>query len=232
MIQICDLQFDYGKNGFALEVDELMIGAGERITWIGRSGTGKTTLLHLVAGIIRPKAGDITCCGTSITELVDSACRDFRIRNIGLVFQDFALLEYLTVLDNILLPYRINQSLLLDKSAETRATELAIAVGLASMLQRTPAHLSQGERQRVAVCRALITEPKVVLADEPTANLDNENATHVLNILDQYALEHGATLIVVSHDQIVLNRCKRVIDISSFCSNPSTNDVGENLVAE
>lgn len=218
MIQIRDLQFKYDQDSFFLQIEELSIQAGQRVVWTGQSGSGKTTLLHLVAGIMQPLEGDIISCTVDLSRLRDAARRDFRIANIGLVFQDFALFEYLTVLDNILLPYRINRSLQLDMSVRERAQQLAAELGLEDLLMRRPTHLSQGERQRVAVCRALITNPKLVLADEPTANLDPENASRVLNALDGHAKQHDATLVVVTHDHNLSSRFDQTIDVSSFCN--------------
>jgi putative ABC transport system ATP-binding protein len=226
MIQLRDLQFAYAEGGFELTVENLSITAGQRVGWIGPSGSGKTTLLHLVAGIFSPDAGRVDTCGKQLTALPDAARRDFRIANVGLVFQDFALLDYLSVLDNILLPYRINRSLRLEPPVRTRAEQLATAVGLAEMLSRRPAQLSQGERQRVAVCRALVASPKLLLADEPTANLDPKNATRVLDTLDEYAAQQGATLVVVTHDRDVLARIDRTIDISSFCTPAQPKPAG------
>ncbi len=226
MIQVHDLQFTYEQGGFCLQVGELSIAAGQRVTWTGPSGSGKTTLLHLVAGIVCPSAGRVESCGMELTSLRDSARRDFRIANIGLVFQDFALLDYLNVLDNILLPYRINRSLRLDSTVRARAQQLATEVGLAELLLRRPPYLSHGERQRVAVCRALVANPKLVLADEPTANLDPDNASRVLDALDQHAKQQGATLVVVTHDQDMIPRFDGTIDISSFCRQLQATDEG------
>ncbi len=226
MIQIRDLQFAYDQGEFCLQVDELSVGAGERVAWTGPSGSGKTTLLHLVAGIVRPSAGQVTSCEVELTGLRESARRDFRIANVGLIFQDFALFDYLSVLDNILLPYRINRSLRLDAPVRRRAQQLATELGLAQFLLRRPTDLSHGERQRVAVCRALIANPRLVLADEPTANLDADNASRVLDALDQHAKQQEATLIVVTHDRDVLARFDRTIDVSSFCNRLQTIDVG------
>jgi putative ABC transport system ATP-binding protein len=217
MIHIRDLQFAYDQGEFCLQVDELSVGAGERVAWTGPSGSGKTTLLHLVAGIVRPSAGQVTSCEVELSGLPESARRDFRIANVGLIFQDFALLEYLSVLDNILLPYRINRSLRLDSPARERAQQLATEMGLAQFLTRRPTRLSQGERQRVAVCRALVANPKLVLADEPTANLDADNAAGVLDALDQHAKRQGATLVVVTHDRDLLSRFDRSIDVGAYC---------------
>ena len=226
MIQIRELDFTYNQDGFRLHVDELAIPTGQRVAWTGPSGSGKTTLLHLIAGIVQPSAGQVKSCGMDLTGLRDSARRDFRIANIGLVFQEFALLDYLNVLDNILLPYRINRSLRLDSPVHARAQQLAAEVGLADLLLRRPTHLSHGERQRVAVCRALVANPKLVLADEPTANLDPDNASRVLDALDEHTKRQGATLIVVTHDQDAIGRFDRSIEISSFCNPVQATDEG------
>ena len=228
MIDMRDLQFAYppieeDSAGFGLRIESLSVEQGERVAWFGPSGSGKTTLLHLVAGIVRPTAGRVESCGVDLTNLRDAARRDFRIANVGLVFQEFELLEYLSVLDNILLPYRINRSLRLDASIRERAEQLAADVGLAQLLPRLPGCLSHGERQRVAVCRALVTQPALVLADEPTANLDPDNAARVLDMLDQYAKERSATLVVVTHDHEVLDRFDCSLDVASFCA-PTRSD--------
>ena len=226
MIELRDIQFAYLEGEFRLNVENLSIAKGRRVCWIGPSGSGKTTLLHLVAGVISPAVGSVQTCGLELTGLRDAARRDFRIANIGLVFQDFALLDYLNVLDNILLPYRINQSLRLDDSARIRARDFATDLGLDDMLSRRPTQLSQGECQRVAVCRALIANPKLILADEPTANLDPGNASRVLDALDAYADKHSATLIVVSHDREVLSRFDETTDISEFCVKTPAQTAG------
>ena len=226
MIELRDLQFAYAEGGFGLQVERLSIAKGQRVGWIGPSGSGKTTLLHLVAGIVSPAAGRVETCGKELTALRDAARRDFRIANVGLVFQDFALLDYLSVLDNILLPYRINRSLRLEGAVRARAQQLAADVGLGDMLSRRPTQLSQGERQRVAVCRALIANPKLLLADEPTANLDPGNAARVLDILDGYATKQAATLVVVTHDRDVLTRFDETIDVSAFCAPAQPEPAG------
>lgn len=217
MIELQDLQFAYAEGGFGLHIKNLSIDQGQRVCWVGPSGSGKTTLLHLVAGIFHPESGYIKTCGTELTALSDASRRDFRIANIGLVFQDFALLDYLSVLDNILLPYRISRVLRLDTATRARAEQLATDVGLGEMLSRRPTQLSQGERQRVAVCRAIIANPKLLLADEPTANLDASNETRVLDALETYSSEQGATLIIVSHDRDIVARFGRTTDIAEFC---------------
>lgn len=159
MIRITGLDFRYGEGDFRLRIPELHVERGSTTACIGPSGSGKTTLLNLVAGIALPQAGRIETDGVAVNILSDPERRNFRISRIGLVFQEFELLDYLSVLDNILLPYRINPSLRLDAGVRGRAVTLAESVGLADKLARHPTRLSQGERQRVAVCRALVPEP-------------------------------------------------------------------------
>jgi ABC-type lipoprotein export system ATPase subunit len=218
IIQIADLEFRYGEGDFALVVPELLVERGERVAVIGPSGSGKTTLLNLIAGIAMPQRGRVVTKGAEVTALDDSRRREFRIRNIGLVFQEFELLEHLSVLDNVLLPYRINPSLRLEPPVRQRAVSLAERVGVADKLGRYAHRLSQGEKQRAAVCRALIAEPELLLADEPTGNLDPANKGRVLEILFDYAEEHGATLLTVTHDHDLLDRFGRVIDFKEFHS--------------
>ncbi len=141
---------------------------------------------------------------------------------MGLVFQEFELLEYLSVFDNILLPYRITQALELNPAARERARRLAADVGIADKLRRYPGQLSQGERQRVAICRAIIVEPPLLLADEPTGNLDPGNKGRVLDILFDYARETGATLVTVTHDHGLIGRFDRLIDFQDFLA-PGTD---------
>ena len=216
MISIKDLRFRYSEGEFALHVPDLAVGKGEKVAVIGPSGSGKTTLLNLIAGIRTPQSGEVVTQGTNVGGLDDAARRDFRIRKIGLVFQEFELLEYLSVLDNILLPFRINRSLELDKEVRGRAAELAEEVGIGGSLGRYSDQLSQGERQRVSVCRALLAKPPLILADEPTGNLDPTNKGRVLDILFDYVDRNEATLVTVTHDHDLLPRFGRVIDFKQF----------------
>ena len=216
MIRLTDLEFRYREGEFALRIPELAVGRGERVAVIGPSGSGKTTLLHLIAGIAMPADGHVETGGVEVTALDDAARRDFRIHRVGLVFQEFELLEYLSVLDNVLLPYRINPSLRLDAGVRQRATALAERVGIGDKLDRLATRLSHGEKQRAAVCRALVTEPELVLADEPTGNLDPGNKGRVLDILFDDADQRGTTLLTVTHDRDLLDRFGRVIDFKSF----------------
>ena len=228
MIDLRDVFFRYREGEFELRIPELRIARGEQVAVIGPSGSGKTTLLHLIAGIVLPEGGAVTADGVAMTQIGDAARRNFRIRRMGLVFQEFALLEHLNVLDNVLLPYRITPALHLDVPVRRRARQLIERVGLEDQAGRLVTRLSQGERQRVAVCRALVTEPILLLADEPTGNLDPANKFRVLDILRAYAEEQGATLVTVTHDHDLLGRFARVIDFKSFqAGRAALTDVAE-----
>jgi putative ABC transport system ATP-binding protein len=216
VIRVTDLEFRYGEGDFRLRIPDLQVSRGSSAAFIGPSGSGKTTLLHLLAGIVLPGKGRIETNGIEVTGLSDGERRDFRIRHVGLVFQEFELLEYLSVFDNILLPYRINPSLSLGPAVRERAEELAEDVGIGDKLGRYPRKLSQGERQRVAVCRAVLPEPVLLFADEPTGNLDPVNTTRVLDILFGFAERSGSTLITVTHDRELLPRFEHVVDFKDF----------------
>ncbi len=223
MLDVAGLRFRYGDTGFALRVDELRADAGEAVALVGPSGSGKTTLLHLVAGILTPDAGHVRVGGQELADLGDAARRAFRLARIGLVFQEFELLEYLSVLDNVLLPNRLLSGLAsgpasrrLGGAARERARTLAERLGIGDKLARRPAQLSQGERQRAAVCRALVTRPPLLLADEPTGNLDPINKERVLDALLALAAEEQTTLLMVTHDRELLRRFERVVDLRGF----------------
>lgn len=213
LIQIKQLRFGYRVGAFRLAVESLHIGVQERVALIGPSGCGKTTLLNLLAGILVPTKGEIDVNGTCISGLNQEDRQDFRALHMGLVFQEFELLEYLTVLDNILLPFRLNPILQLAKVEQKRARTLCGKVGLGDKIKRYPAHLSHGERQRVAVCRALVTQPMVIFGDEPTGNLDPVNRDIVMDILSEYSESSKAPLVIVTHDHELLVRFDRTMDI-------------------
>ncbi|MEO0544963.1 MAG: ABC transporter ATP-binding protein [Pseudomonadota bacterium] len=216
MVEIKKLAFEYSKGGFRLQVPELNIKDRERVAIVGPSGSGKTTLLNLIAGILAPSTGQITIAETDVTALPDAARRRFRAGNIGFIFQDFALLDYLTARQNILYPYRITPALKIDEGVLKRVGALADACGIEGKLDRHPAALSQGEQQRVAICRALVTQPKLILADEATGNLDPENKTRILELLFEQADAAGAAVLAVTHDHELLPLFERVIDFAQF----------------
>jgi len=224
MIRIESLQFSYGDGDFQLSIPSLEVPAGTRTAFVGPSGSGKTTLLNLIAGIAVPAAGQIQTGGVEMSALPDGERRRFRVTSVGLVFQEFELLDYLTVLDNILLPYRIHPALKLEPAVRTRAGELAERVGIGGKLDRYPRRLSQGERQRVAVCRAVLTDPPLLLTDEPTGNLDPANREKVLDILFDYVEDSGTTLVSVTHDQDILPRFERVVDFREFLATGADED--------
>ena len=194
-------------------MDDLRVKSSERLAITGPSGSGKTTLLNLLAGILVPASGDIRVDDTVVSALSQQDRQDFRALRMGLVFQEFELLEYLDVLANVLLPYRVSPVLNLTQAVREHARDLCEKVGLSDKLHRFPAHLSQGERQRVAVCRALVTQPVVILGDEPTGNLDPVNRDHVMDILSEYSEAHEASLVIVTHDHELLDRFDRTIDV-------------------
>jgi putative ABC transport system ATP-binding protein len=216
MIEIDALEFAYPGTGFHLRIPEFSMAAGEKVAVIGPSGSGKTTLLNLVAGILVPRQGRVHCAGTEVSVLADAARRDFRISTIGFVFQDFELLDYLNVLDNILHPYRITRALRLTAEVRDRAGSLAEQLGIGDKLKRGVEQLSQGEKQRVAICRALLPGPQLVLADEATGNLDPRNKGHILELLFETVAMHEATLLAVTHDHELLPQFDRVVDFNDF----------------
>ena len=216
MIHIQDLKFHYRSGEFHLHIPEFNVSGGEKVAVIGPSGSGKTTLLNLVAGIITPVFGAVNVGEVSVSELNDARRRDFRISNIGFVFQEFELLDYLNVLDNVLHPFRITGALKLDKEVRARAEALIQEMGISDKLKRKPNDLSHGEKQRVSICRALLPQPQLILADEATGNLDPDNKTLILDLLFSAVTDHGATLLAVTHDHELLKRFDRVVDFQEF----------------
>lgn len=215
MIQIRNLQFIY-PDGFGLKIPEFQLKTGEKVAVIGPSGSGKTTLLNLISGVLIPTSGTVEAAGQTVSHLSDRERRGFRISRIGFVFQDFELLDYLNVIDNVLITYRINDALKLDSQVRQRAVELLQSMGLGNKQKRSIYTLSQGERQRVAICRALLSKPELILADEATGNLDPENKQHILDLLFDAVNAHGATLLAVTHDHDLLPRFDRVVDFNDF----------------
>ena len=216
MIRVDSLEFYYREGEFCLSVPELTVEKTEKVAVIGSSGSGKTTLLNLIAGIVTPIKGTVSVDDLKVSEFTDAGRRDFRITSLGFVFQDFELLDYLNVMDNILHPYRITGALTLDKAVRERAGILAQEMGIGDKLKRPANDLSQGEKQRAAICRALLPQPKLILADEATGNLDPDNKTRILDLLFQSVADHDATLLAVTHDHELLKRFDRVVDFQSF----------------
>lgn len=216
MIEIDSLQFDYPGAEFSLQIPRLMIERGSRVAVIGSSGCGKTTLLKLIAGITVPAQGRIAVDGTAVDQLGDRDRRRFRIQHIGFVFQDFELIDYLDVFDNIIHPYRVTRALKLDAGVRERARELAREMGIGDKLRRNVTELSQGEKQRTAICRALLPRPQLILADEATGNLDPENKVRILDLLFRSVDRDRGTLLAVTHDHELLSRFDRVLDLAEL----------------
>ncbi|HEU5456986.1 MAG TPA: ABC transporter ATP-binding protein [Terracidiphilus sp.] len=185
----------------------LTIPAGQFVAIVGASGSGKSTLLGLLAGLDTPSEGEIWLDGTPIHNLAEGELAAVRGRKIGFVFQSYQLIPTLTALENVLLPFELN----LDGSGVQRARELLGSVGLGERMEHYPVQLSGGEQQRVALARAFVVNPPIVMADEPTGNLDSTNGRLVLDLLLERNRQSGATLVLVTHDPEVAGRADRRI---------------------
>lgn len=219
MVALENIFFQYPDAEFQLNIDSLSFEKGSKTAIIGTSGYGKTTMLNIIAGIITPQEGSVKVNGQFINKLEDAERRNFRIQRIGFIFQDFKLIPYLNVMDNILLPYRINSSISMDNETLQSAVSIAEELGIKDKLKKYPSKLSQGERQRVAICRALLNRPSLILADEPTGNLDPENKKRIMDILFDSVEKFKATLITVTHDHDMLRGFDRTIDFKNFQEN-------------
>jgi putative ABC transport system ATP-binding protein len=185
-------------NVTALDRISLDIAAGEFLTLMGPSGSGKSTLLHIIAGIDRPTSGDCIVQDHNIAELDESELADWRNQNVGFVFQTFNLIPVLTAYENVELPLLLTR--LSGRERRQLVTTALDMVGLGDRMKHLPKQLSGGQEQRVAIARALVTDPTLIVADEPTGNLDSHSATDVLNILRTLSSEAGKTVIMVTHD--------------------------------
>ena len=227
MIEVDSLVFSYptaGNNGaatFGLQIDSFSIPAGASAALVGPSGSGKTTLLGLIAGTLRPSSGRIKVDDQIISGFNDRALSRYRIHNVGQVFQTFELLSYLRVVDNVMLPWFIARAGSKSKM-RARAIDLLASVGLASKARSRPGALSQGEQQRVAVCRAMFNRPSILLADEPTGNLDQQNKQNVVDLLQDQARATNSTLLMVTHDDSLLSRFDCVFDIQHIAASPGS----------
>ena len=184
-------------DGFSLTVE-----AGRFVALMGPSGSGKSTFLHIAAGLLSADAGSVSVGGTEVTSLSDAAAAKFRRRHIGVVFQDFNLLPGKTVRENILLPLRLDGAANGVDTVE-RLAELSMSLGIYGILEKKPDALSGGERQRVAIARALVANPDIVLADEPTGNLDMESSRATCALLRELNESERTAMLVVTHDPVV-----------------------------
>jgi putative ABC transport system ATP-binding protein len=186
------------------------VGEGESVAILGASGSGKSTLLGLLAGLDNPSAGKVLLDGHDLFALDEDGRARLRGRMVGFVFQSFQLLPALTALENVMLPLELSGA----GEAQPRARAILERVGLGERLGHYPRQLSGGEQQRVAVARAFVTEPKLLFADEPTGNLDSTTGEMIIELLFRMNRERGATLVLVTHDELLASRCDRRIHIS------------------
>ncbi|RXJ73881.1 ABC transporter [Veronia nyctiphanis] len=189
----------------------LQVEQGESIALMGVSGAGKSTLMTLLAGLDVPTTGDIELLGEPLASLNDEQRAALRASSIGFVFQSFLLVPSLTALENVMLPATIRG----EAEDSERASELLRSVGLASRETHLPSQLSGGEQQRVALARAFMSKPKVLFADEPTGNLDQHTAETVIELLFSLNRDHGTTLVLVTHDPALAERCDRTLQINA-----------------
>jgi putative ABC transport system ATP-binding protein len=191
---------------------DFSVPQGQFAAIMGASGSGKSTLLGLLAGLDTPSAGDVRLNGTAISYLPEDKLAQVRGKTIGFVFQSYQLIPTLTALENVLLPHELNADA--KVSGLARARELLMSVGLGDRMEHYPVQLSGGEQQRVALARAFILRPPIVLADEPTGNLDTTNGTHVLDLLLNLNRTEGTTLVLVTHDPMLASYADRRIVLS------------------
>jgi putative ABC transport system ATP-binding protein len=210
-IEIENLKFSYSQaEPPVLQISNLKIERGEKVFLFGPSGTGKTTLLEVLAGILKPDDGHLVINGTKVNSLSEAGRDRFRSKNIGYIFQSFNLIAFLSVRENILLPVELRR----DVIDEKRFQHLTETLGIASILDSPVSKISVGQQQRVAVARALLGKPQLVLADEPTSALDYDAREKFLKLLFQLCEEENITLIFVSHDRSLQDLFSRKINLS------------------
>ncbi len=200
-----------GSERLVLDVPAFTLAEKAQVALRGSSGSGKTTLLHCIAGILRPDAGTVEVAGTNVAALSEGKRDAFRARHIGYVFQTFNLLQGYSALENVEL------GMFFGRGADVRrATELLTSLGLGDRLHDQPSQLSAGQQQRVALARALANQPELVLADEPTGNLDADRAGEALDLIRDTCTQHGAALLLVSHDPAALAHFDEVVDLAAI----------------
>jgi len=209
MIEVRGLVHRYGA-ATALQVPEWRVAQGERWAVIGPSGSGKSTLLHVLAGLVRPSAGEVEVSGQSLGKLAGATLDRWRGATVGIVLQALHLVRHLSVRDNL----RLAQYLAHLPQDDTRINDTLASLGVADKAGRRPPELSQGERQRVAIARAVVNRPKLLLADEPTANLDDAAAALAVDLLAEQAARHGATLVVATHDARVKTKLRDRLELA------------------
>jgi ABC-type lipoprotein export system ATPase subunit len=208
MFEASQITFQY-PQGPSFAFPDIRCNAGDRLLILGESGKGKTTLLHLLAGLLKPTGGNVSIDGTATSALSSGALDKFRGKNIGIVFQTAHFVNALSVEDNLILPHFLTG----NKIDKKKAIDLLSRLNLASKSTERPSALSVGEAQRVAIARAVMNNPKLILADEPTSALDDKNAEEVINLLEEQAKSTGAALIIVTHDKRLKDRFSNQITL-------------------
>lgn len=213
-LELKSVQKDYdggAGTGFVLDDVNLRVTPGDYVVIVGRSGSGKSTLLNLLGGLDRPTSGEVLVDGRNLGAMRESELAALRRRQIGFVFQTFNLIPTLTVEENLLVPLQLNG--VARRAAEERSRRLLDAAEMGGLGARFPEELSGGEQQRVAILRAIVHEPAVVIADEPTGNLDLTTARQTLELLEAFAGTAGRSLVMATHSQEVMGRARRVLEI-------------------
>ncbi|MCX7337447.1 MAG: ABC transporter ATP-binding protein, partial [Pelagibacterales bacterium] len=203
---------NYKTESTAVEVIRgvsLKINSNESVAIVGKSGSGKTSLIMLIAGLECPNSGKIIFEGEDISQYSEDRLADIRKRKIGIVFQSFYLIPNYTALENVSLVLEINKV----PDAKKKSMELLEQLGLKDRINHFPSQLSGGEQQRVAIARSIVLNPKLILADEPSGNLDSENSKLIMSLLFKYCKQNGSSLVLVTHDQMLAKECDRIIEI-------------------
>ena len=214
LLSFSNIHLQYQNGTILTEVIrgiDFVIHQNERLAIVGKSGSGKTSLLMLMAGLEKPTSGQIIYQDRDITSYNEDKLTDFRKKNIGIVFQSFYLIPNYTALENVALSLEIN----FQKNALILAKEILIDLGLEDRLQHFPSQLSGGEQQRVAIARAIIKKPELILADEPTGNLDDENAQVITDLIFNVSKKYQKSLCLVTHDMDLAQRCDRIMKIEN-----------------
>ena len=212
LLELQDIHLNYKTESTAVEVIRgvsLKINSNESVAIVGKSGSGKTSLIMLIAGLECPNSGKIIFEGEDISQYSEDRLADIRKRKIGIVFQSFYLIPNYTALENVTLVLEINKV----PDAKKKSMELLEQLGLKDRINHFPSQLSGGEQQRVAIARSIVLNPKLILADEPSGNLDSENSKLIMSLLFKYCKQNGSSLVLVTHDQMLAKECDRIIEI-------------------
>ena len=215
-IEFTNVSLGYGLDDELIKVLKnisFSVDSNEAVSIVGPSGSGKTSIIMLAAGLEKSSEGSIKIQDQEITDLKENELSQIRRQNIGVVFQSFYLIPNLTAIENVLLSLEANQKYNLDSEAEALLKEF----GLSHRINHLPSELSGGEQQRVAIARALINNPKIILADEPTGNLDDENSQAMMKLLSDYSKKSKTSLVLVTHDIALAQRCDRIIELRDGC---------------